>query len=703
MKKINGTKKVKILIPVAIVMVVVTMITSFNFVKAGAPNGIEGNGTGGIYIDINATPYTNYAQIKPWGANAYSNTGCAWFASARVNQLTGVNCTIWSGKSWYNSAYSQHGFTRGRELRGRALACYENHVAVVESVSGTTAVVSEGGTGKAANGYCIIHTMSKSTLESNRSGNFLGYVYLTGSTPPAHDPIGYVDIVEGVSGGVKIKGWALDEDNPSVNLDIHVYIGGEAGSSTAVGYSIKADKYRSDVGYGNYHGFEETIYTNKYGRQSIYVYAINIGGGSNVCLKASSNTVDIKKPDSEAPTLVEYDVTNLNDQGYTITCTWQDNVGVTNVEFPTWEADAQSGGGAIWYKGTSTEVGKTESTWEFTFSKGVAGKKYFTHIYASDAAGNRTCFPLTRTTPVASPIEVKNDTRPPVFENVLVRQDKEGEVTLSIQLSDDTGLGKLSRPGGRYLWFSADKNSSSILDYYTGIKGNIACWDNQRGSQPIMDKQFTGEVTESVQCDSIVGYGIMARDLSGNYAVGNSLSNNENNYYQIRSGYIKGQKNKSIEISLNQGEEITLETIRQKLSQNNNLEGADVYFDAKNERILKKSNHSGKNMISNQEEEKKVVLTANTSGTEYVYFLNVLTGGLCSCKIQVKGAMPGDVYEDGKIDGKDVSLLLQYRLNKCDLTEEQIAAGDVYQDGKIDGKDVSKLLQYRLGKISSLE
>lgn len=65
--------------------------------------------------------------------------------------------------------------------------------------------------------------------------------------------------------------------------------------------------------------------------------------------------------------------------------------------------------------------------------------------------------------------------------------------------------------------------------------------------------------------------------------------------------------------------------------------------------------------------------------------------------------MPGDVYEDGKIDGKDVSLLLQYRLNKCDLTEEQVAAGDVYQDGKIDGKDVSKLLQYRLGKISSLE
>ena len=63
---------------------------------------------------------------------------------------------------------------------------------------------------------------------------------------------------------------------------------------------------------------------------------------------------------------------------------------------------------------------------------------------------------------------------------------------------------------------------------------------------------------------------------------------------------------------------------------------------------------------------------------------------------------PGDINQDGKIDGKDISMLLQYRLKKRELTEEQIADGDVYKDGKIDGKDVSRLLQYRLGKISSL-
>ncbi len=65
-------------------------------------------------------------------------------------------------------------------------------------------------------------------------------------------------------------------------------------------------------------------------------------------------------------------------------------------------------------------------------------------------------------------------------------------------------------------------------------------------------------------------------------------------------------------------------------------------------------------------------------------------------------AILGDVYQDGKIDGKDISLLLQYRLHKHELTEEQVAVGDVYRDGKIDGKDISKLLQYRLGKIDDL-
>lgn len=88
---------------------------------------------------------------------------------------------------------------------------------------------------------------------------------------------------------------------------------------------------------------------------------------------------------------------------------------------------------------------------------------------------------------------------------------------------------------------------------------------------PIVEKKYTVQETTSVQCDSIVGYGINAWDLSGNYAIGNYPLFSGDYRYHIRCGNIKGQKNKSINIVLNQGEEITLGAIREKLSQYNNL------------------------------------------------------------------------------------------------------------------------------------
>ena len=65
------------------------------------PNGIYGNGTGGIYIDIHSAPYTTFASYA-YGQYAYSSEGCAWFAASRVHELTGVGTTIWSGRNWWN-------------------------------------------------------------------------------------------------------------------------------------------------------------------------------------------------------------------------------------------------------------------------------------------------------------------------------------------------------------------------------------------------------------------------------------------------------------------------------------------------------------------------------------------------------------------------------------------------------------------------
>ena len=146
------------------------------------PNGIYGNGTGGIYIDIHSAPYTTFASYA-YGQYAYSSEGCAWFAASRVHELTGVGTTIWSGRNWWNGGQGRYGFSTGTALRGRALACYTNHVAVVEKVVGNKVYVSEGGysgSGMAAHGCTIIRETTEYGVTHGRNGvgTFLGYVYL---------------------------------------------------------------------------------------------------------------------------------------------------------------------------------------------------------------------------------------------------------------------------------------------------------------------------------------------------------------------------------------------------------------------------------------------------------------------------------------------------------------------------------------------
>ena len=128
---------------------------------------------------------------------------------------------------------------------------------------------------------CIIHwdkTYSLSTL-----ANYVTSVehYSGGSTGGATKPQGVIDYFAGGEGCIGINGWAFDMDDPSKSLDIHVYIGGPAGSGSGEGHQIKADKYRDDVntvyGVGNYHGISSTIETNMTGSQTVYVYAIDAG------------------------------------------------------------------------------------------------------------------------------------------------------------------------------------------------------------------------------------------------------------------------------------------------------------------------------------------------------------------------------------------------------------------------------------------
>ena len=98
------------------------------------------------------------------------------------------------------------------------------------------------------------------------------------------NPVGQLNYAVGGKGSVTVKGWAFDSDDLSQPIDIHVYIGGHAGDPGTETHVIKAEKMCKEANEkfscGNYHGFEETIKTQKTGDLEIHCYAINIGTGT---------------------------------------------------------------------------------------------------------------------------------------------------------------------------------------------------------------------------------------------------------------------------------------------------------------------------------------------------------------------------------------------------------------------------------------
>lgn len=97
-------------------------------------------------------------------------------------------------------------------------------------------------------------------------------------------PIGNLDSVQAVAGGIRTTGWAIDPDTVAP-ITVHIYV-------DATGVPYQADRQRSDVGavypvYGSSHGFDQTIAAAP-GTHTVCVYAINTGPGGNVALGCRS-------------------------------------------------------------------------------------------------------------------------------------------------------------------------------------------------------------------------------------------------------------------------------------------------------------------------------------------------------------------------------------------------------------------------------
>lgn len=199
-------RSLAILIILAMVGTVVSVSDSINIRAAvtkqtekltSCKYGIKGNGIGGIYININSSPYNkiNYNGTT-YGWLAYGPAGGTWYAAGRVTQLMNLKTPagINAGPYWWRTTNNLN-LEKGQEMKAPSVLCWAqnsggvSHLAVLEKFSddGQYAYISEGGAegySDADHGYAVIRQVRISDVTKCGDREFLGYVYLNGAKAP---------------------------------------------------------------------------------------------------------------------------------------------------------------------------------------------------------------------------------------------------------------------------------------------------------------------------------------------------------------------------------------------------------------------------------------------------------------------------------------------------------------------------------------
>ncbi len=336
-----------------------------------------------------------------------------------------------------------------------------------------------------------IHTW-KYKWKDNPNGNYQIKVTMwdaAGNSYSANSPVATKNTIynpniafdaayENGEGMVTVTGWAFDKDDVNKNLTIHVYEFRD-GQSYFLGETI-ADGYRSDVndafGCGNYHGFSATFPSTLGGNVDINVAALNIGPGDNTW--GTQKTVYIT-PDIKTPVISDVNVTDITNEGYTVTCKVSDNVKIKKIEFPSWTiADGQDD--LTWHVGTITD-GVATCRIDTSAHGNQIDQDYITVIYAWDYMDNQTCvsekdYPClsvnVRDTVTVTAIHYK--------EKLNGTYSKAAEVTYQRKPGET-----ITPPTKKYTGFTAPKkqkvtvkaDGSTVVEYYYTRNSYNLTWD----------------------------------------------------------------------------------------------------------------------------------------------------------------------------------------------------------------------------------
>ena len=206
--------------------------------------------------------------------------------------------------------------------------------------------------------------------------------------------------------------------------------------------------------------------------------------------------------DTTPPTISNVRITDVNADGYTVVCNVSDNVGISKVEFPSWNTDKHRGEDANWIQGSVSGNTASARISLSSLKSGAVQGNYVTHIYAWDSSGNKTC--------VSTSIVYIDRTAPTLTDIKVVEKDSKG-YTVECKASDASGVDRVQFP----TWTAKNDQDDIAKDWWTNqaVKGTRVSGDTY---------QFRVNISEhNYEVGSYVTH-IYVYDKYGNYSCGRS-------------------------------------------------------------------------------------------------------------------------------------------------------------------------------------
>ena len=206
--------------------------------------------------------------------------------------------------------------------------------------------------------------------------------------------------------------------------------------------------------------------------------------------------------DTTPPTISNVRITDVNADGYTVVCNVSDNVGISKVEFPSWNTDKHRGEDANWIQGSVSGNTASARISLSSLKSGAVQGNYVTHIYAWDSSRNKTC--------VSTSIVYIDRTAPILTDIKVVEKDSKG-YTVECKASDASGVDRVQFP----TWTAKNDQDDIAKDWWTNqaVRGTRVSGDTY---------QFRVNISEhNYEVGSYVTH-IYVYDKYGNYSCGRS-------------------------------------------------------------------------------------------------------------------------------------------------------------------------------------